>query len=370
MFIYMTKPGDTIQSVAQFFYECSDEDHCKRLRDANHDRKAYKLKGQTDRLMPFYPLMIPGYGKELNKLTIKRMLSGIEAIGCIERKNITMAMRRGFNLHHAIGASRALNHHNQRKIDEGSHDAASIATFVGAAVRESGGRIAERSGHPAEEFSRRMDFLEESAKNYKDVLQSTSDIGSRQIARDVYKTAHREALVALDKAGNFYSHKRTVHIRQAIRGKNRLFKQVVKQGVVLEELADFSAFETIAKCSSIGGLAFMGIGIGLGIKEVYDTEQEGGDWVAKLVGVSAETAISIAAGSLLMACTPVGWVTLIGVGIAEGVMLSFLGNFYIEPKVESLTHRVEAFLAPYWHRFAKAQNEAMQYAIEHNVVIY
>lgn len=66
--------------------------------------------------------------------------------------------------------------------------------------------------------------------------------------------------------------------------------------------------------------------------------QKDEDWVAKAVGVGAETLITWAAGALLLTLTPAGWVVLAGAAIAEGMALN-LGGDYIEQVSETWAHK-------------------------------
>ncbi len=286
MFVYMTRPGDTYAKVAQLFYDKSDDSACQILRQVNYNRHATRMMGQAASLMPFLPFVIPGYGAEISQLTAQQMLLGIEFLDASARQKITMAMRQGFNMQHAIAVGRVLNAHNQLGAMQESSDTEPSISFVGAGMREVGGRLAERVGQPAEAFSSKMEVLQQSAIHYKNVLKSTHDVTSRQVARDLYKTAHQEALESLNKSSHFYSQSRANRIKHAIRGKNRLMRQMTSKGFVLEDVEDFKAVESIGKWSGVGGSAFLAIGIGLGVAEVYETAEAGGDWFAKLAGVT------------------------------------------------------------------------------------
>ena len=292
MFVYMTKPGDTYAKVAKLFYGAVDDASCQKLRDANHDRLATRMMGHSAFLIGFMPLMIPDYDVDICSLEAKQILNGIEFMDGASRQDIAFSLWHGHDMHHALGVARVLNEHNQKK--------EAAMAFAGVTAREVSTRISERVGQPAEQFSQYMEILDHSALNYKNVLKSTSDAETRRLARNVYKTAHKEAIDVLHKAGHFYGQKKMDKLQHAIRGRNKLLKQVTNKGLILDDIEDLGAFESIGKFSGYVGKGFVGAGIALSGLEVYETAEEGGDWVVKLIGVSAECAVSIGVGNALL----------------------------------------------------------------------
>lgn len=341
--IYLTTVGETPSTIASDLLGGADygNSFADAIRSANRNNIAHHLVSDLRYgYAPFRPIWIPGFSSlDSNSAVYEGIIRRIDRLSGDTRMRLALAMQRGADLNILVGATKAIQQHN----NTGHHDAKIITSaLAGNTAVESGLRTAERVEAQAEHFHESMSHLNQATKKAVDVFKAhgASSVEFRT-AREELQLVHRETMLSLSKDAKLFSNRLSAKATRHMMSAKHEFMLAKKKGIFISDLEDVKYVEKIFKCSNWLSKRFMAFSIILGVDEVYETFKEGGDAFTKSAGIGLELGFAYTVGVGLIALfTPAGWVTLIGTAFLEGAAIAGFGTG-IEKFGESMGHKAE-----------------------------
>lgn len=216
MYIYMTKPGDNIEKVAQLFYDNVSRELISRILTYNARRMAVTMFGDQYHLMPYYPLYLPDFSDEISDVLERKAMRTIEFWPAHVRMKVTHLMKMGMSFESMVDlirlseASKAAVGH---KTPEGGGNAeeGGAAAFVTGVLKEGSARVLEHAEANTDRVVESLEHLHESTLQYVNTYEITKAFKPRAVARASFKAAHANTMKVLNKRlrTSMYGRKKT-----------------------------------------------------------------------------------------------------------------------------------------------------------------
>jgi len=322
--IIFTEPGDTPQQIAKNILGYYDESYAKLILDANRNSSAYKLMNGCGVYAPNRAVWLPNFSLiDHNSELRDQLLHRTDFIPSHGRANLVKLQKSNVNLNNLLGGAKCASQANRSNRDESS---GIIASLAGNSAFESVHRGFEHATRPAESFSHHMKELNTKLK----VLVSARNSGEHatiQSARTEYQSAYKRANEAFNKDAKLYARRLSKKGSKYLMSAKHSELVAYKKGIMVNDLNDVQTIGKIARYGKIAGRGMFWFSAILGVDEVYNTYEHGGDAFKKGVGVATELTVAYTLGEFCLLFTPAGWVALAVVAVAEGLGMTFLGKY-------------------------------------------
>ncbi len=322
--IIFTKGNETLGSLVHDILGYNDESYGKKIIAANRNSINGAQYIEQGYFWPNRALWLPEISRLDNDPDIRDIiLHRCDFIPSWGRANLVKLQKHRVNINHLIGVGKCIRQHNRVNYADGKGIAASLGA---QATAESMFRLGERAAKPAEQFTNQMKRLNTQLKNLVALRKAGKSAEEIQSARTAYQATYKETQYALNHGAKLYakrlSHKATKYLMSAKHSESIAYKK----GIFIDALDDVKMLARIARYGKWAGRGFYMFSALLGIDEVFDTYEEGGDWEATAVGVGSEMAIIMGLGQIMLLFTPAGWVTTVAIAIGEGLLYTKMGN--------------------------------------------
>lgn len=325
--IYFTSLSDTPNSIAKDLLGGIDYGNVlgDSIRDANRNTMASRC-GIGSYYAPNRPIWIPGFSSIGEYGPIRdAIIRRLDTLHSEPRSRLATAIRRRNDLNPIMGATHAIEKNNRANSDKAKVITASLA---GAASIETAKRTIERVNHQAEKFSESMAKLNDVTKQAAEIhkLHGPSSDAFKAI-RATLQEQHQETVQVLNKHAKLFARRLSIKTTKHMRSAKIELMRARKKGIMISDLDDVKRIEKIARYGKWASHSLFAFSIALGIDEVYETYQNGGDAFVKATGLTFEmTSSAVLGGLVTFAFTPAGWVALAGFAVVEGVAFAFAGK--------------------------------------------
>jgi hypothetical protein len=335
----LAEPMDNSRSIAHRVLGYPDESYAQKIWGMNKTGFACHVMNGSGEYMAHYPVWLPGYSRlDDDPIVRESLMNRVNFMPSAARRNLLTLQKHGVDVNHLVGMSRAIQQSNRDNYSEGEGIAASLGVKAGV---ETVHRTIERSTHPAEIFSRKINRLNQTIKDMvkaqnepvytgEPMLAGEQQLMIHQEYKKACEIAYKDAVHSLNHEGKLYANRIAMKASKALSMSVMELQRVArKHGFLVSDLNDVKLLDKIGRYGKWAGKGCFLFSAALGVDEVYETYKHGGDAFKKSVGVGLELGVAYAVGEAFLLATPAGWVALAGLAIVEGVTLA-LSSKYVE----------------------------------------
>ncbi len=330
--ITFTGVDDTPASVTHRVLGYNDDSYAKKLWNMNERSFARQLFSDSGLFARNRAVWLPGFSeRESDQDWVNRHLHRLDFIPSWGRSNIVRLQKAGVDMNRLISIGKSTRYSNRVNA---VNSPLITGAFAGNASFESFSRMVERTAHPAEKFSKAMENLNEKTAHLLKVhrVVHTEEEGKQvqnevNAARAEVDAAAKDVGETLKSSAKIYNNRLRLKTKLMLKDPSLIRAAASKRNILLGDFDDVKMLSKIARHGKWAGRGCFVLSALLGADEVYQTYEDGGDAFKKAVGVGAELGAIWAVGEgLLLLFTPAGWVTLVCIAIAEGIILTLGGN--------------------------------------------
>lgn len=306
--LIFTKFGDTPDSIAERVRGYPDSALAKAIRDANLGSSAWELMNGDGEYAQNRVVWVPQTEEPIDAVRRDDIVRRFDYIVSSDRYKLRKAQEQGIDVYTLLGVY-ALT----AKVNDFMADS-DLGLMGGVFAYKSLDRIFDLKLH-------RLDKFEESLTNIKQAIRDLDKAEAAEQAAALETYNHYNAILQQDFAYELKEFKRN-HRSFYQRPMDDTFS-MNQRGWEIYDSYRVTDVERMASVLRWGGRACWIIDAGMGGYEVFEAYRDHKDWTKVLKKeiektLITATTIALTDGVLAMlALTPVGWVAIVAVGIAE-----------------------------------------------------